>query len=101
MVSASICFCCASADELIRVLDEIRRACCLDALKKRIQQRLRRKTVLRNHFRTGLVVASLVSFSARKAFIFSYIPMFSKHQRAAAAAAALIFAATASLSAAT
>src|SRR5258707_15331484 len=54
MVSASICFCCASANELIRVLDEIRREYFLDALKKRIQERLRYKTVLLNHFRTGL-----------------------------------------------
>ena len=31
----------ATANELIRVLDEIRRECCLDALKKRIEERLR------------------------------------------------------------
>jgi D-alanyl-D-alanine carboxypeptidase len=101
MVSASICFCCASANELIRVLDEIRRACCLDALKKRIQQRLRCKTVLRNHFRTGQVRGFISFVFSKEGVHFSYTPMFSKHQRAAAAAAALIFAATASLSAAT
>jgi hypothetical protein len=33
----------AAANELIRVLDEIRRECCLDALKKRIEERLRYK----------------------------------------------------------
>jgi hypothetical protein len=30
----------AAANELIRVLDEIRRECCLDVLKKRIEERL-------------------------------------------------------------
>jgi hypothetical protein len=33
----------ATANELIRVLNEIRRECCLDALKKRIDERLRCK----------------------------------------------------------
>ena len=33
----------AAANELIRVLNEIRRECCLDALKKRIDERLRYK----------------------------------------------------------
>lgn len=33
----------ATATELIRVLDEVRRECCLDALKKRIEGRLRYK----------------------------------------------------------
>jgi hypothetical protein len=33
----------AAANELIRILDEIRRECCLGALKKRIEERLRHK----------------------------------------------------------
>jgi D-alanyl-D-alanine carboxypeptidase len=56
---------------------------------------------LLNHFRTGLVRSFITFFFSNKGVHFSSPPMFSVDRRAVAAAAALIFAATASLGAAT
>ena len=64
-------------------------------------QRKLKIDVLLNHFRTGLVRGFITFFFSKKGVHFSYTPMFSVDRRAAAAAAALIFAATASLGAAT
>jgi D-alanyl-D-alanine carboxypeptidase len=64
-------------------------------------QRKLKIDVLLNHFRTGLVRGFNTFFFSKKGVHFSYTPLFSVDRKAASAAAALIFAATASLGAAT
>jgi D-alanyl-D-alanine carboxypeptidase len=65
------------------------------------EQRKLKIDLLLNHFRTGLVRGFINFFFRKKGVRFSYTPMFSVDRRAAAAAAVLIFAATALLGAAT